>query len=209
MLIGERVVLRARRRSDLARLQPVVRDDVETVALMDDEPWLPRSLESAQARFDKQLSDEPPSDGVSLVVQCRDDPEEQAVGTAGLWGLDLHARLAHVALVMAREARGSGLGTDALRVLCDYAFRIRGLHRLQVDTLAANEAMARAAAAAGFTREGVLRDAAWLDGRHADMMVMGLLAPHWWGSPAEQRQVQARATRPPEQGGGAIPPARR
>lgn len=195
MLHGELVTLRAPRRSDLADLQPILRDDVETVAAMDDAPWVPRSREMSEARFDKGLADDPAGDQVWLTVQIRDDPEEREVGEAGLWGIDLHRRHAHVGLVLGRAQRGDGLEADVLRVLSDYAFRIRGLHRLQIDTLAVNEAMIGLAASVGFRREGVLRDFDWFDGGHVDGVVLGLLAADWKSSPAAQQQDRARHAR--------------
>jgi Acetyltransferase (GNAT) domain len=59
--------------------------------------------------------------------------------------------------------RGRGPGTDAVRVLCHYGFAIRGLHRLQAETLAGNDAMIQAASRAGFAREGTLRHSAWVN----------------------------------------------
>jgi len=46
------------------------RDDVATVAVMKDAGWLPRSLERAEARFDKRLADDPPTAEMWLVVQA-------------------------------------------------------------------------------------------------------------------------------------------
>ena len=66
-----------------------------------------------------------------------------------------------------------------MRVLCRYGFEVRGLHRMQVDTLADNAAMIRAATQAGFTREGTLRQAAWVLGEFADEVILGQLAPEW------------------------------
>lgn len=192
MLYGESVILRAHRRDDVAALQRVLRDDVETVALMEDAPWVPHSLEMAQARFDKRLAEDPAKDAVWLIVQRRDDPDGQAVGEAGLWGIDLHLRRAHLGIVLARDARRSGLGTDVLRVLCDYAFRVRALNRQQVDTLAANAAMNGSAEAVGFQREGLLRSACWLDGTFVDEVILGLLSAEWFGSAPEKRQSTAR-----------------
>ena len=63
--------------------------------------------------------------------------------------------------------------------LCDYGFAVRGLHRLQVDTLASNTAMIRAAARAGFVHEGTLRRAAWVNGEFADEVILGMLATDW------------------------------
>jgi RimJ/RimL family protein N-acetyltransferase len=147
MLRGQRVLLRPHRRADLAVLQPILRDDVATVAVMEDAGWLPRSLERAEARFDKRLADDPPTEEIWLMVQAHDDPVEEAIGEAGLWGIDLHRRQAHLGVVLARTRRGSGLGRDVVRVLCDYAFRLRGLHRLQVDTVKLNTPMRAAATA--------------------------------------------------------------
>jgi RimJ/RimL family protein N-acetyltransferase len=56
---------------------------------------------------------------------------------------------------------------------------LRGLHRLQVETLADNTAMIRAATQAGFVPEGTLRRAAWVNGAFADEVILGLLATEW------------------------------
>jgi RimJ/RimL family protein N-acetyltransferase len=72
-----------------------------------------------------------------------------------------------------------GLGTDVVRVLCRSGFAIRGLHRLQAETLADNVAMIQAASRAGFRREGTLRRSAWVNGDFADEVILGLLATEW------------------------------
>jgi RimJ/RimL family protein N-acetyltransferase len=58
----------------------------------------------------------------------------------------------------------------------EYGFAVRGLHRLQADTLASNTAMIRAAARAGFVHEGRLRQAARVSGDFADEVILGILA---------------------------------
>ena len=85
-------------------------------------------------------------------------------------------RTAHLGLSLRPAFRGRGLGTDVVLALCEYGFAVRGLHRLQVDTLAGNTAMIRAASRAGFVQEGRLRRAAWVDGEFADEVILGLLA---------------------------------
>jgi RimJ/RimL family protein N-acetyltransferase len=96
-------------------------------------------------------------------------------GEALLWGIDLHNRSAHLGISLRPAFRGRGLATDAVRVLCRYGFAIRGLHRLQLETLAENEAMIRVAVQAGFRREGVTRGSEWVNGRFADSIIFGLL----------------------------------
>jgi RimJ/RimL family protein N-acetyltransferase len=75
--------------------------------------------------------------------------------------------------------RGRGLGTDVVLALCEYGFTVRGLHRLQVETLASTAAMIGGAVRAGFTHEGTLRGAAWGNGEFADEVILGLLAGEW------------------------------
>lgn len=66
-----------------------------------------------------------------------------------------------------------------VRVLCHYGFAIRGLHRLQITTLADNHAMIGAAVRAGFVLEGTTRDAAWIDGGFADGVTLSQLSGEW------------------------------
>jgi RimJ/RimL family protein N-acetyltransferase len=104
---------------------------------------------------------------------------DEVAGEALLWGIDQHNRLAHVGVSLRPAMRGRGLGADTVRVLCRYGFVVRGFHRLQVDTLADNEAMIRAAQRSGFVPEGTMRRSAWVLGEFLDEVVLGLLAEDW------------------------------
>jgi RimJ/RimL family protein N-acetyltransferase len=103
----------------------------------------------------------------------------ELAGEAGMSGIDLHNRHAEIGLVLRPACRGRQLGTDVVRVLCHYGFVIRGLHRLQITTLADNHAMIAAAVRAGFVLEGTSRDVAWIDGGFADGVTLSQLAGEW------------------------------
>ena len=64
-------------------------------------------------------------------------------------------------------------------MLCDYAFVTLGLHRVQLETLADNDAMIGTAKAAGFTLEGTTRASSWVSGQFHDELVYGLLVEDW------------------------------
>ena len=68
-----------------------------------------------------------------------------------------------------------------MRVLCRYGFAIRGMHRLQMETLADNHAMIAVAERLGFTREGTMRHSGWVNGSWADDAVFGLLDTEFRG----------------------------
>ena len=171
VLGGEKVFLRARQEADVAVLQAELYDDVATRLRADTRPWVPLSLAAASPyRVDKSTDD------VAFFSVVEIESGDLA-GEALLWGIDLHNRLAHIGVSLRPGFRGRGLGTDVLRVLCRYGFGIRGLHRLQLETLADNHGMIEAAKRAGFDHEGTLRLAAWVDGGYMDEVVLGRLTP--------------------------------
>ena len=174
MLRGDRIGLRARHESDVPVLHSELYDDVPTRSRADSRPWRPVTAGSAASPY--AVSD--PSDDAACfsVVNLADD---ELMGEALLWGIDLHNRTAHLGLSLRPAFRGRGLGTDAVRVLCHYGFLVRGLHRLQIETLADNTAMRRAADQAGFVLEGTLRRAVWANGEFTDEVLLGLLAVEW------------------------------
>jgi RimJ/RimL family protein N-acetyltransferase len=173
MLRGEITGLRARHDSDIPVLHAQLYDDVATRVRADSRPWRPI----------------PPGSGSPYAVAGPDDHAAcfsvvelatgELAGEALLWGIDLHNRSAHIGIALLPAFRGRGLGTDAVRVLCRYGFAIRGLHRLQAETLADNDAMIHAASRAGFAPEGTLRRAAWVNGHFADEVIFGLLETEW------------------------------
>lgn len=176
MMRGEKVVLRARREDDVQRLYDELQADVATKSRADTRPWVPVPRE--RSVYAREASDGAACFSVVEPAPAGEDGE-RLVGEAVLWGLDNHNRSAHLGVALFPAARGRGLGTDTVRVLCEYGFLVRGLRRLQMETLADNAGMLAAAARAGFTREGRLRAAAWAYGEWADEVVLGLLDEEW------------------------------
>lgn len=171
MLRGEKVGLRARLEADVPILHADLQEDVATRSRSDSRPWRPVPLSSANSPY----AVPEPSDDVAIfsVVQLSND---ELAGDALLWGIDLHSRLAHIGISLRPSFRGRGLAIDVVRVLCHYGFTVRGLHRLQIETLADNAAMIRTAEEAGFELEGTLRGAAWVNGEFVDEVILGRLA---------------------------------
>ncbi len=171
---GERIGLRARQESDVPILHSELYDDVPTRSRADSRPWRPIPPGSDLSPFAVTA---PSEDAACFsVVELE---SQELVGEALLWGIDTHNRTAHVGIALRPAFRGRGFGVDVLPTLCDYGFAVRGLHRLQIDTLADNTPMLAAATRVGFTREGTLRRSAWVYGEYADEAVLGLLANDW------------------------------
>ncbi|MFD3678462.1 GNAT family N-acetyltransferase [Streptomyces sp. NPDC058613] len=178
MLKGGKVGLRARHDEDIPILRAELYDDVVNTSRAEGRAWRPITPGSQDARLvvdDKEQGHVPFSvvelDGGTLV------------GTAVLWGIDNHNRSAHIGLGMRPSSRGKGYGTDVVAALCHYGFVVRGLRRLQIETLADNAAMLRSAERNGFVREGVLRSSAWVMGEFLDEVLLGLLVEDWKPDP--------------------------
>jgi RimJ/RimL family protein N-acetyltransferase len=174
MLSGELIGLRARLEADIEVFEAEMLNDVEMRVRADGRPWRPIAPGSADSpyRAVNERGDAVPFSVVELATA-------ELAGEAVLWGIDTHHRNAHLGLGLRPAYRGRHLGTDIVRVLCHYGFGIRGLHRLQVETLADNHAMIAAATRAGFALEGTLRDFAWIDGQFADAVILSQLVTDW------------------------------
>lgn len=74
------------------------------------------------------------------------------------------------------HAFGRGHGTEATRLVLDFAFDTVGLHRVGLEVFDFNARARRVYEKCGFVREGVLRDALLWEGRRHDALVMSVLA---------------------------------
>ncbi|MEL3945335.1 MULTISPECIES: GNAT family N-acetyltransferase [Streptomyces] len=174
MLKGGKVGLRARHEDDIPILQAELYDDVANHSRADTRPWRPITPGSTASKV--VVDDEDERLAAFSVVEL---DSGTLVGSAELWHIDHHNRSAHIGVTLLPSSRGKGYGTDVVAVLCHYAFTVRGLRRVQIETLADNAAMLRAAERNGFVREGVLRSSAWVMGEFLDEVLLGLLAEEW------------------------------
>ncbi|MEC4016366.1 GNAT family N-acetyltransferase [Streptomyces sp. H27-D2] len=174
MIRGDKVGLRTRQDGDVPVFQAELYEDVVMRSRADSLPWRPIPPEAAESPSAAAAPSE--QKAYFSVVELE---SQELAGEALMWGIDLHNRTAHLGISMLPAFRGRGLGGDVIRVLCEYGFAVRGLQRLQVETLVDNTAMIAAATGAGFSVEGTLRCSAWVYGAFVDRVILGLLAEEW------------------------------
>jgi RimJ/RimL family protein N-acetyltransferase len=180
MLRGELTVLRARATSDTDILHTELYEDVEGWLRGSHRPWtpVPGGPRSPYAVPDDDKPILESGNAESSIVELSSG---DLAGSCALWGLDVHNRSGHIGIELRPSFRGRGLGRDAVRVICRYGFTILGLRRMQLETLADNHAMITVAEQIGFTREGTMRQASWVNGTFLDDVVFGLLAEEFGG----------------------------
>ena len=174
MLRGELIGLRALTDADIEIFEAELLNDVETRIRATGHPWLPMAPGSADSPY-RQAREHDAAVRFSVVELATGN----LAGESVISHIDSHNRHAEIGLMLRPAFRGRHLGTDVVRVLCHYGFSIRGLHRIQMTTLADNHAMIAAAARTGFVLEGTMREAAWLDGAFVDGVLLSQLSGEW------------------------------
>lgn len=73
------------------------------------------------------------------------------------------------------DYRGKNIGTNAVNILCNHAFSNLGLVRVWLEVFANNSRAIAAYKKAGFSIEGTMRNAAYINGKFLDVIIMGKL----------------------------------
>ncbi len=113
-------------------------------------------------------------DVVIFAIRLLDGGE--LVGSCQLRDIDPRHRTAELLIrIGPEEARGRGVGTQAVQLLLDHAFNDLDLARVHLKVFGGNERALRVYEKAGMRREGTLRKAVYLDGERVDVVVMAIL----------------------------------
>ena len=143
-------------------VRPLVDGDVEAIVRACRDPEIPRwtrvpqpyTREDARQFLAIAAAEARSGVGVALAIA---DAEERLIGTIGLMEVDTAAGTAEIGYWLAREARGTGATTRAVRLVCDWAVRDLGLRRLEILAHPDNAPSVRVAERAGFMQTGELR----------------------------------------------------
>jgi RimJ/RimL family protein N-acetyltransferase len=105
-----------------------------------------------------------------------DGDDGSFLGLALAFGIDREGRQLELGYVVAPEARGRGVATQALELLTEWAFNTLDALRVELWISAGNEASKRVAANVRYRYEGTLRSYHFKQGRRDDFEVWSRLA---------------------------------
>jgi diamine N-acetyltransferase len=169
---GERVALGPLHRG----LLPLIErwdNEFRTVDLGGDDPR-PRSVEAIAATWEPLLRGER-EDWIGFTIYAL--PDLRPIGIANIRDFVNPHGTAEFGITIGDKAdRGQGLGTEATKLLLDYAFTVLGAHNVWLDTPAYNAGAIRAYEKAGFREIGRRREARTLAGTRFDVVLMDCLA---------------------------------
>jgi RimJ/RimL family protein N-acetyltransferase len=170
---------------EVVALRPWRADDAPVVvAALDGDPEIARWLDQVpqpygldQAREYLAACRRGWEEGAGASFAVLDAAGDHALGSLGIRLADLPDGVAEAGYWTARDARGRGVATRALRLAARWILGHEGIERLQLRTDALNVGSQRVAEKAGFTREGVLRSLHYNPrlGRRVDYIMFSLL----------------------------------
>jgi RimJ/RimL family protein N-acetyltransferase len=157
-------------------LRPFRLDDAPAVAAACSDPDIPRfthvpeNYAESDARAFIAATMRPEREERSFAIV---DADERLLGAIGF--RTPNPGTGEIGYWLAADARGRGVATRAVRLVCEWAFRDLGLVRMQLLTHRENAASQKLAERCGFRREGVLR--AWADMKEGrvDLVMYSLL----------------------------------
>ncbi len=171
---GDHVYLRPAEREDLPRFVRWFADAETGRFLMNRAPF---SLAMEEQWFAEMVGRQGKTDYHFVICRLTDG---EPIGTAGLHDLDLVNGNAEFGISIGEKGEwNKGYGTDALNAICDFGFGELRLHRVELEVYEGNARARRSYEKAGFVLEGTLRQRHFAEGRHSDVMIMGLLREEW------------------------------
>lgn len=160
-------------------LRPLSLDDLDAIMLWINDPRVTRNFAGLSKTITREEEERFLSRSLASqtdVLYAIVDLEGRYLGNAGLHKIYWPARNGRLGIVLgAEEARGRGLGLEALSLLCELAFRHHGLHKLWAMHYASNDRMAHILGSLGFVEEGRLREEYFHEGAFHDMVRSSLL----------------------------------
>jgi RimJ/RimL family protein N-acetyltransferase len=170
-----RLVLRQLEPADAEALAAVCND--EEIARGVDDVDLPYTPDKALACIERGNARAREGRCVDFAIILKESG--RLIGDTVLWQIDRMHRRADLGVIIAREQWGQGYGTEVLRAVIDFAFKVLDLHRVDGGCLSWNAASARMMEKCGLVREGVRRQREWRGDHFEDETVFGLLREEW------------------------------
>ena len=100
-------------------------------------------------------------------------------GNVGCHPIDWANRSCSLGYWIDAAQQGKGAITRCCAAMLDYLFEELGLHRVEIRCGTGNTRSCAIPERLGFTREGLLREAEWVNDRWLDLLVWGMLEVEW------------------------------
>ncbi|WP_458208291.1 GNAT family N-acetyltransferase [Haladaptatus sp. NG-SE-30] len=169
-LEGDRIELRTVEEEDLDFLQTTINDPAVRRYLASRSPI---NGQQEQEWYEERCSND---ENINLLI-CRDG---EPMGTVGLHPKDDAGVSTEIGIFLAEPFWGEGYGTEASRVITDFAFRERRNHRVVARVFEGNVGSSRIWEKLGFRHEGTHVEAEFIDGEYVDIEFYAITEDEWF-----------------------------
>ena len=120
-------------------------------------------------------------DTIAFAILIHDaNSGEKLIGNCGLHAIDWKNRVAEVGITIGEnENQSKGYGTEAMLLLLDYGFNTVNLNRIQLRVYEFNSRAISSYNKIGFVKEGLMRQAIFINGEYHDIIFMSILKEEW------------------------------
>lgn len=167
-LIGDRIYLAPRNIED-AELYAKWLNDFNTT------DYTGRSYGIVTYEAEREYLENPKEDAYGFGIVTLDN--DKLIGTVSLEKVDLVNRAATLGIFIGdEEYRGNGYGTEAIRLILDFAFNYVNLNNVKLDLMAFNDRAYKCYLKCGFKEYGRRRKCKYINGKYYDTICMDILA---------------------------------
>ena len=168
-IIGEKLYLRGFERSDLEGEYFDWLNDREVTKFLDSGVF-PNTVEKMEEYY-RNIALSPNNAMLAII----DKESEKHIGNIKLGPINWVTRITPLGIMIGnKEFWGKGYGTEAIRLVLDYAFIRLNLYKVTAGVASINEGSVKAFEKAGFEIEGQAKSQFFLDGEYYDSLYLGI-----------------------------------
>ena len=136
---------------------------------------VPQTIEEVKKLF------EPKKEAVKndIFFEIWHKKDQKLIGFAGLIRIQWFTRNAHIFYLIDPDFWGKNLGTEAGRLVIDYAYKELNLHKITARMFAPNKKSLRVTEKIGLKHEITLKKEVYIDGAHVDVLEYVIFKDDW------------------------------
>ncbi len=168
-IIGERIYLRGLDKADLEGSYFDWLNGREVTKFLDSGAF-PNTMDKMEEYYRNVTSS--PNNVMLAII---DKESDKHIGNIKLGTIDWITRVAPLGIMIGdKKFWGKGYGTEAIRLVLDYAFKRLNLHKVFAGVVAIHQASIKAFEKTGFEIEGKARSNCFIDGKYYDSLYLGI-----------------------------------
>ena len=108
--------------------------------------------------------------------------DKNIVGRMGMHHINRQNKICEIGYWLASCLQGRGIITKCCKALIDHGFTVLDLNRIEIKCGVGNTKSIAIPEKLGFKKEGILRQAEWLNGKFIDLYLYAMLKEEWMNS---------------------------